>query len=57
MDLVQRWWIEGGGEGRGEAVYKDSINFNFILNIMFLLPRTRTVAKTRLSIKTRCWID
>ena len=39
----------GGLGGRGaEAGYRETIHFNFILNIIFIVPRTRTVAKIRI---------
>ena len=38
-----------GGRG-AEAGYTDTIHFNFILNIIFIVPKhgVRTVAKTRI---------
>ena len=39
--------VDWGGRG-AEVGFRDTIHFNFILNITFIVPRKRTVAKTRI---------
>ena len=45
----ERWtWSSGGGWGGGRGGYTDTIHFNFILNIIYIVPRARAVANTRI---------